>query len=92
MPKAKEIYLTQEGLDELKKELDHLKFEKRPEGGFAIVFEEDGSGDLNRVMDDLCEKHRGDSSRQSAGEIFTEIAEAVGDKKLNKGNYGNCEK
>ena len=69
-----------------------VKFEKRPEGGFAIVFEEDGSGDLNRVMDDLCEKHRGDSSRQSAGEIFTEIAQAVGDKKLNKGNYGNCEK
>ena len=69
-----------------------VKFEKRPEGGFAIVFEEDGSGDLNRVMDDLCEKHRGDSSRQSPGEIFTEIAEAVGHKKLNKGNYGNCEK
>ena len=56
-----------------------MKFEKRPEGGFAIVFEEDGSGDLNRVMDDLCEKHRGDSSRQSPCEIFTEIAEAVGD-------------
>ena len=59
-----------------------VKFEKRSEGGFAIVFEEDGSGDLNRVMDDLCEKHRGDSSRQSAGEIFTEIAQAVGDKKI----------
>ena len=59
-----------------------VKFEKRPEGGFAIVFEEDGSGDLNRVMDDLCEKHRGDSSRQSPCEIFTEIAEAVGDKKI----------
>ena len=56
-----------------------VKFEKRPEGGFAIVFEEDGSGDLNRVMDDLCEKHRGDSSRQSPCEIFTEIAEAVGE-------------
>ena len=56
-----------------------MKFEKRPEGGFAIVFEEDGSGDLNRAMDDLCEKHRGDSSRQSPCEIFTEIAEAVGD-------------
>lgn len=56
-----------------------VKFEKRPEGGFAITFEEDGSGDLNKVMGDLCEKHRGDSSRQSVGEIFTEIAEAVGD-------------
>ena len=56
-----------------------VKFEKRPEGGFAIVFEEDGGGDVNRVMDDLCEKHRGESSRQSSDEIFTEIAEAVGD-------------
>ena len=58
-----------------------VKFEKRPEGGFAITFEEDGSGDLNKVMGDLCETHRGDSSHQSVGEIFTEIAEAVGDKK-----------
>ena len=56
-----------------------VKFDKRPDGGFAITFEEDGSGDLNRVMGDLCEKHKGDSSRQSVGEIFTEIAEAVGD-------------
>ena len=59
-----------------------VKFEKRPEGGFAITFEEDGSGDLNKVMGDLCEKHRGDSSHQSVGEIFTEIAEEVGDKKI----------
>ena len=58
-----------------------MKFEKRPEGGFAITFEEDGSGDLNKVMGDLCEKHKGDSSRQSADEIFTEIAQAVGDQK-----------
>ena len=65
-----------------------LKFDKRPDGGFAITFEEDGSGDLNRVMGDLCEKHKGDSSRQSPGEIFTEIAQAVGDqKKINLGNY-----
>ena len=56
-----------------------VKFEKRPEGGFAITFEENGSGDLNKVMGDLCEKHKGDSSHQSVGEIFTEIAEAVGD-------------
>ena len=56
-----------------------VKFDKRPDGGCAITFEEDGSGDLNKVMGDLCEKHRGDSSRQSVGEIFTEIAEAVGD-------------
>ncbi len=61
-----------------------VKFDKRPDGGFAITFEEDGCGDLNRVMGDLCEKHKGDSSRQSPGEIFTEIAQAVGDQKKNK--------
>ena len=61
-----------------------VKFDKRPDGGFAITFEEDGSGDLNRVMGDLCEKHKGDSSRQYPGEIFTEIAQAVGDQKKNK--------
>ena len=66
------------------------KIEKRPEGGFSISFEENGSGDLNKVIDDLCEKHRDDSSRQSPAEIFTEIAQAVsGDqKKINMGNYG----
>ena len=65
-----------------------VKFDKRPDGGFAITFEEDGSGDLNRVMGDLCEKHKGDASRQSPGEIFTEIAQAVGEqKKINLGNY-----
>lgn len=39
------------------------KIEKRPEGGFSISFEENGSGDLNKVIDDLCEKHRDDSLR-----------------------------
>ena len=58
-----------------------VKFDKRPDGGFAITFEEDGSGDLNRVMGDLCEKHKGDSSRQSPGEIFTEIAKKKKKKK-----------
>lgn len=58
-----------------------VKFEKRSEGGFAISFEEDGSGDLNKVIGSLCEKHKGDSSHQSPCEIFTEIAEAVGDQK-----------
>ena len=31
MAEAKELYLTQEGLDEIKKELDELKLVKRPE-------------------------------------------------------------
>ena len=61
-----------------------VKFEKRPEGGFSITFEEDGSGDLNKVMGDLCEKHKGDSSRQSPKENYTESAQAVKKKKKNK--------
>ena len=61
-----------------------VKFEKRPEGGFAITFEEDGTGDLNKVMGDLCEKHRGDSSRQCPGEIFAEITQAVSDDQKKK--------
>ena len=31
MSNTKEVYLTQEGLDKLKEELDYLKLEKRPE-------------------------------------------------------------
>ena len=31
MPEKKTTYLTEEGLNELKKELDYLKNEKRPE-------------------------------------------------------------
>ena len=53
------------------------KIKKRPEGGFSISFEENGSGDLNKVIDDLCEKHRDDSLHQSPAEIFTEITQAV---------------
>lgn len=53
------------------------KIEKRPEGGFSISFEENGSGDLNKVIDDLCEKHRDDSLHQSPAKIFTEITQAV---------------
>lgn len=34
------------------------KLEINPDGGFSIVIEEDGSGDLNRIMGELCKKHR----------------------------------
>lgn len=36
----------------------NTSIENNPEGGFSVVFEEDGSGDLNRIIDDLCKKHR----------------------------------
>lgn len=55
------------------------KIEKQPDGGFAVVFEEDGSGDLNRIMGNLCEKHKKDkdSAHQTSAEIFGEIVEAI---------------
>ena len=34
------------------------KLEQNPDGGFSIVIEEDGSGDLNRIMGELCRKHK----------------------------------
>ena len=74
-----------------------MTFEKQPDGGFAIVFEEDGSGDLNRVMGDLCEKHRiarerGEDKKQTPQEICQEIIQTIGgekDKTESEGD-GNC--
>lgn len=67
MPKAKEIYLTQEGLDELKKELDHLKFEKRPE---VINSLKDA-----RALGDLSENAEYDAARQEQAIVEGRIAE-----------------
>ena len=59
------------------------KFEKNPNGGFSIVIEEDGSGDLNRIMGELCQKHkeakgRGEElSPQTPKEICQEILQAI---------------
>ena len=36
----------------------NTRIENNSEGGFSVVFEEDGFGDLNRIIDDLCKKHR----------------------------------
>ena len=36
----------------------NTRIENNPDGGFSVVFEEDGSGDLNKIIDDLCKKHR----------------------------------
>lgn len=63
------------------------KIEKQPDGGFAVVFEEDGSGDLNRIMGDLCEKHKDDKdSHQTTAEIFGEIIQAIGEDSQKKEN------
>ena len=60
----------------------NTKIENNPEGGFSIVIEEDGSGDLNRIMGELCQKHkeareRGEDDTQTAAEICAEILQAI---------------
>lgn len=58
------------------------KLEINPNGGFSIVIEEDGSGDLNRIMNELCQKHRearerGEDDSQTEGEICAEILQSI---------------
>ena len=54
------------------------KIEKQPDGGFAVVFEEDGSGDPNRIMGDWSDKHKDDKDNsQTTAEIFGEILQAI---------------
>ena len=50
MKKEKEIYLTEEGLEEIKKELEVLKLEKRPEIITALK-EARAQGDLSENAD-----------------------------------------
>ena len=64
---SKEVYLTQEGLDELKKELDHLKFEKRPEVINAL---KDA-----RALGDLSENAEYDAARQEQAIVEGRIVE-----------------
>lgn len=58
------------------------KVKNNPDGGFSITIEEDGSGDLNRIMGDLCRKHRearerGEDDTQTEAEICAEILQAI---------------
>ena len=59
------------------------KLEKNPDGGFSIVIEEDGSGDLNRTMGELCRKHKEAKDKgeelnpQTPKEICQEILQAI---------------
>lgn len=60
----------------------NTKIENNPEGGFSIVIEEDGSGDLNRIMGELCQKHkeareRGEDDSQTEAEICQEILQTI---------------
>lgn len=67
MSNKKEIYVTAKGLEELQKELDYLKLEKRPE----VI------NDLKdaRAQGDLSENAEYDAARQAQAEVEGRIAE-----------------
>ena len=67
MSKAKEVYLTSEGLDEIKKELDHLKLVKRPEVINAL---KDA-----RALGDLSENAEYDAARNEQAIVEGRIVE-----------------
>ena len=64
---SKEIYLTQEGLEEIKKELDELKLVKRPEIINAL---KDA-----RAQGDLSENAEYDAARNEQGQVESRITE-----------------
>ena len=63
----KEIYLTEKGLDEIKKELDFLKLEKRPE--IILALKE------ARAQGDLSENSEYDAARNEQAIVESKITE-----------------
>ena len=64
---TKEIYLTESGLDEMKKELEYLKMEKRPE---VITALKDA-----RALGDLSENAEYDAARNEQAQVEGRIVE-----------------
>lgn len=67
MKREKEIYLTEEGLEEIKKELDVLKLEKRPEIITALK--------EARAQGDLSENAEYDAARNEQAIVESKIQE-----------------
>ncbi len=67
MSSSKEIYLTSEGLEEIKKELDFLKLERRPE---IIQALKDA-----RALGDLSENAEYDAARNDQAQVEARIQE-----------------
>ena len=67
MKKEKEIYLTEEGLEEIKKELDYLKLERRPEIITALK--------EARAQGDLSENAEYDAARNDQAQVEARIRE-----------------
>lgn len=66
MPEKKKTYLTEEGLNDLKKELDYLKNERRPEVIQALK--------EARALGDLSENAEYDAARAEQAEVEGKIA------------------
>ena len=89
MPEKKKTYLTEEGLNDLKKELEYLKNEKRPE---VIQALKDA-----RALGDLSENAEYDAARAEQAEVegkiasiesMLENAEVIRDVNTNKVSIG----
>ena len=89
MPEKKKTYLTEEGLNDLKKELDYLKNEKRPEVIQALK--------EARALGDLSENAEYDAARSEQAEVegkiasieaMLENAEVIKDVNTNKVSIG----
>ena len=66
MSKSDEIYVTEEGLEEIKKELEYLQQEKRPEVINALK--------EARALGDLSENAEYDAARSEQAEVEAKIA------------------
>ena len=67
MSNSKEVYMTQSGLEEIKKELDYLKMEKRPEVINALK--------EARALGDLSENAEYDAARNEQAQVESKIQE-----------------
>lgn len=67
MSNTKEVYLTQEGYDKIKEELEYLKLEKRPEVITALK--------EARALGDLSENAEYDAARTEQAEVEGRITE-----------------
>ncbi len=67
MANSKEVYVTNEGLEKMKKELEYLKMEKRPEVIQALK--------EARALGDLSENAEYDAARSAQSEVENKITE-----------------
>ena len=89
MPEKKKTYLTEEGLNDLKKELDYLKNERRPEVIQALK-EARALGDLSENADyDAARAEQAEVEGKIASiETMLENAEVIKDVNTNKVSIG----